>query len=341
MTVHAAPPAPTTTTRWRFVDALRGFALFGILLVNVPDITRLGWDTHTPTGVVHHDPVDQVLNLLVQTRFVPIFVFLFGMGMHFVLTGARRRAPRPGLVLVRRMAALGLIGAVLLVVYRGNVLIEYGFIGLFLVPVVLFSPRWLLLLLGTALTVTAYVLTGGGLAATPGLMLLGAGAAAYGLPAVLEHAGRRVALVGLVALAASVPFVLVQISEGLTDTRYSDAGSTAGLFLAVAYTSGLALLWRTPLRRLLALVFEPLGRMALTNYVAAAVVVFVVGVALDFRGLESEAPAVVLGVVVIALQSVLSRLWLRHFVYGPVEWAWRTVTWWRPAAFVRRQFVPR
>jgi uncharacterized membrane protein YeiB len=50
---------------------------------------------------------------------------------------------------------------------------------------------------------------------------------------------------------------------------------------------------------------------------------------------DSAAPVVVLSLAVIAAQSVLSRLWLKHLVYGPVEWLWRSVAWLRPAALRR------
>jgi uncharacterized membrane protein YeiB len=51
--------------------------------------------------------------------------------------------------------------------------------------------------------------------------------------------------------------------------------------------------------------------------------------------MTSAAPVVVLALVVLAVQSVLSRLWLRSFVYGPVEWLRRAATWLRPPAFRR------
>lgn len=82
--------------------------------------------------------------------------------------------------------------------------------------------------------------------------------------------------------------------------------------------------------------FEPLGRMALTNYVVAAIVVAGLARVIDFGHLTSVVPGLAISVGLIAVQSVLSRLWLARFVYGPVEWAWRSVTWWRPAALVRQ-----
>lgn len=339
----AAPAAPSPTgtrPRWRFLDSLRGFAVLGILLVNAVDITRLGMAHVMEGGAPIQDPVLDALYLTVQTRFVPIFVFLFGISLWIVLDGARARSPRPWLVMVRRLVALSVIGGLLMFVYPGNVLIEYGLVGLLMLPVVALAPRWLTLAGGAALTVVAYVMFGGGLPSVPGLILLGAGAAAYGLPRALESSGRAVAIVFASAAVLTGPALFWQMTTSSGDPRFSTAGSVAGLVMAVLYTTGLALLWRTPARRAIAAFFEPLGRMALTNYVGAAVVVALVALVVDFGHMTGAAPVMALALGLIVVQSVLSRLWLRHFVYGPVEWLWRTATWLRPAAMRRRALAP-
>lgn len=327
----------TSSKRLVFVDVLRGFALFGILFVNAVDITGVGtgWVRTHDTGLPH-DAVRDLLYTTTQTRFVPIFNTLFGVSLFFVLDGARARCPRPWLVMLRRLVGLVLIGAVLMVVYPGNVLYEYGVAGLLVLVVVVLAPRWVTLGAGVVLSVGAYAASGGGVLATPGLMLLGAGLAAYGVPKALGSAGPAVAVVFGVAVAASVPLVWGQVAVGGGDPRFSTLGGIAGGVMAVAYTTGLALLWRTPLRRALAAFFEPLGRMALTNYVVAAFVFAFAARIVDFSMMTEVWPVVVWALVVIVLQSACSRLWLAHFVYGPVEWVWRTATWLRPAPFVRR-----
>jgi uncharacterized membrane protein YeiB len=331
----AAAPLTGTRQRWRFIDSLRGFAVLGILLVNAVDITRVGMARVLEGGSQVPDPVRDALYLTVQTRFVPIFVFLFGMSLWIVLDGARARsARRPWLVMTRRLVGLAIIGGLLMFVYPGNVLLEYGIAGLLMLPVVALAPRWATLGAGAVLTVAAYALFGGGLPSVPGLILLGAGAAAFGLPRALETSGKAVAVVFAVAAALTVPALMWQLGTP-GDPRFSTSGATAGLIMAVAYTTGLALLWRTPARRMIAAVFEPLGRMALTNYVSAAIVVALAALFVDFGHMTSVAPVVALSLAVIAAQSVLSRLWLTRFVYGPVEWLWRTATWFRPAAFRR------
>jgi uncharacterized protein len=97
--------------------------------------------------------------------------------------------------------------------------------------------------------------------------------------------------------------------------------------MAVLYVAGLALLWGTPARRVIAGVFEPLGRMALTNYVSASAVTVLVAQVVDFTVLPTPLPAIALGLAITALQSVASRLWLTRFSYGPLEWLWRMATW--------------
>lgn len=340
MSTLAPPAGPVATTRqrWQFLDSLRGFAVLGILLVNAVDITQVGMARLIEGGDMLTDPVREALYLTVQTRFVPIFVVLFGMSLWLVLEGARARAARPALVLVRRLLALTAIGGLLMLAYPGNILLEYGVVGLLMLPVVLFAPRLVTLGAGIVLTVVSYALFGGGLASVPGLVLLGAGAAAFGLPRVLESAGRPVAVTFAVAAVLTGPALLwQQTTQG--DPRFSTPGGIAGLVMAVLYVTGLALLWRTRARRVLAAAFEPLGRMALSNYVGAAVVMALVPLVADVGHLTSVGPVVALSLALIVAQSLLSRLWLTYFVYGPVEWLWRAATWLRPVAM--RRDAPR
>lgn len=333
-TALAAAPRAETRQRWHFIDSLRGFAVLGILLVNAIDIISPGMDRILAGGAIVPDPVRDALFLTVQTRFVPIFVFLFGMSLWIVLDGARNRSQRPGLVLVRRLLGLAAIGGLLMLVYPGNVLLEYAVVGLLMLPVVHFAPRWVALGAGVVLTVAAYAMFGGGIVSLPGLILIGAGAAAFGLPRVLETSRKTVAIAFAVAAVLTVPALMWQLTAP-SDPRFTNPGGIAGLVMAVLYVTGLALLWHTPARRVIAAVFEPLGRMALTNYVAAAIVMALAAQLVDFGQMTSVTPVVVLALVVIAVQSVLSRLWLKYFVYGPVEWLWRSVTWLRPAALRR------
>lgn len=326
--ISSTPPVSSTgdvtSRRWHLIDALRGFALVGILFVNVPDITRLGSDI--PFDRRQSTLMDTVLEFAVQTRFVPIFAFLFGLSAMLVIQGARRRGTGALVPMLLRLGALLLIGVAHGFLYPGEILREYAICGILMLPLMLWLPRWALLGSGVVLTIAAYALTGGGLATLPGLFLAGAGAAAYGLPKVLDAGGRPVWITFLVATALAVPAIVWQTTEP-ADPRFTTAGGVAGGILAVVYVTGFALLWQTPVRRVLAAVFEPLGRMALTNYLAASAVFVVVGLLVPFREIDDLAAVSVGALALIAVQSVLSRVWLRHFRYGPVEWVWRMATW--------------
>lgn len=110
------------------IDVLRGFALFGILLVNFPGSEA------ARSGAVD-DVVSKLLTILVSGNFYTTFSFLFGLGFALQLIRAQARGRRVVPVYIRRMLILFLIGlghAVL--IWRGDVLLPYAVMGIFLIP---------------------------------------------------------------------------------------------------------------------------------------------------------------------------------------------------------------
>jgi uncharacterized membrane protein YeiB len=71
--------------------------------------------------------------------------------------------------------------------------------------------------------------------------------------------------------------------------------------------------------------------MALTNYLSATVLFLVLGPPLGIDEPDDLPVIVGLTIAIIVVQAVWSVLWLRTFRYGPAEWAWRCLTWWRRA----------
>lgn len=41
-------------------------------------------------------------------------------------------------------------------------------------------------------------------------------------------------------------------------------------------------------------------------------------------------------VVVWTFQIMLSHVWMRYFLYGPFEWAWRSLTYWKKQPFAKQ-----
>lgn len=73
------------------------------------------------------------------------------------------------------------------------------------------------------------------------------------------------------------------------------------------------------------------GRMALTNYLMQSLICTTLfyGYGLGLFGYVDRVGLWLIVIAVWVLQLVLSPLWLRHFRYGPAEWLWRTLTYWK------------
>ncbi len=74
----------------------------------------------------------------------------------------------------------------------------------------------------------------------------------------------------------------------------------------------------------------PFGRMALTNYLTHSIVFTLIcyGYGLGYFGIARiwQLPCVI---AMVALQIPLCHWWLARFRYGPAEWVWRAVTYWK------------
>ena len=80
--------------------------------------------------------------------------------------------------------------------------------------------------------------------------------------------------------------------------------------------------------------FIPYGKTALTNYVLQSVIGtgILYGWGLGYIGEWANSALFGLSIAIIIVQIVLSRWWLKHFRYGPFEWLWRSMTFfkWMP-----------
>jgi uncharacterized protein len=100
--------------------------------------------------------------------------------------------------------------------------------------------------------------------------------------------------------------------------------------LALGYAATIALLVIDG-RRFIT-VFAPVGRMALTNYLMHSVVCVTLSYGFGF-GLwwhTGASRAMAIAAAIIVVQIPLSAWWLSRFRFGPVEWAWRRLTYGRP-----------
>ncbi|PSK99567.1 putative membrane protein YeiB [Murinocardiopsis flavida] len=312
------------TGRVRALDALRGFALCGIIFANAPAMAAMAYRDDAGQRAIGRTVVD----LAVQGRFFPIFSFLFGIGFAVILANAEGRSARPRLVLLRRLVALGLLGAAHQLLQPGEALLPYAIVGIVVLLPASFIPRWLVLGAGVVGTVLGVTAVHGGVGLIPGLFLLGMAVVRYGVVRELAEKAWP-AWVGLVAGGAGAAVLLARYGRDPMAPVFYDIQPAAGLLLAIALSGLLILLLKVPvLGGALSAVLEPLGRMALTNYIAATLLLLVAVPLVGLAGSHDYLLMALLCAGILAVQALYSAWWLGSNRYGPLEWVLRRVTWW-------------
>ncbi|SDZ75305.1 uncharacterized protein SAMN05216331_10248 [Porphyromonadaceae bacterium KH3R12] len=84
----------------------------------------------------------------------------------------------------------------------------------------------------------------------------------------------------------------------------------------------------------------PYGRMGLTNYEMQNITGAILFSAWGFGSVFGNMGATVLfvlGLVIYTLQVIISRYWIKRFIYGPLEWLWRSGTYLKWQPFKREQ----
>lgn len=137
----------TATERLQAMDVLRGFALLGILLMNIEGM--VGPMLETGTGL---DPsltgvdrwADAAIYLFVQGKFFTLFSLLFGMGFAVMAERARSRGQDFTALYLRRSLVLLGIGIVhALLIWSGDILVAYALLSFLLLVFRDVSGRWL------------------------------------------------------------------------------------------------------------------------------------------------------------------------------------------------------
>jgi uncharacterized protein len=128
-------PAPkeTTNERQHLVDALRGFALLGILVVNIASFasTYYGLGIPDPLAVSLADRSASFVRAFVfETKFYLLFSFLFGYSFTLQMQAAERDGKPFVPRMVRRLVGLWVIGVLhAVVLYYGDILTTYAVLG--------------------------------------------------------------------------------------------------------------------------------------------------------------------------------------------------------------------
>ena len=146
---HSLPVS--SAERSNLLDALRGFALLGVMLDNLFGFTGWGFLPQPAKESLPTWSSDAIVGMLEQVfingKFYSLFSMLFGIGFSIILVRNEQRGTNPLKIFYRRLLILLLLGAGhILLLWEGDILLLYALIGFILPLFRKLSDRHLLIL---------------------------------------------------------------------------------------------------------------------------------------------------------------------------------------------------
>ena len=409
---HPEPgPLGPTVRQDRFgsIDTLRGVALLGIFVMNIPVFALTGTAFFNPPVAGGFEGVNYLTwlasHLLFDMKMMAIFSMLFGAGVALMAERMAATGRSAAGVHYRRMGWLLVIGMVhAYVIWFGDILVAYALVGMLVYPMRRLPAVWLVVIAGSLLAV-GMVLTGlqqamfewlrgstqpdmveawaetktmffptedfleeergkalGGfferIGANAGDVLFMQtyvfGAFIFWRVAALMLLGVALHKCGVFKAARSSRFYAILLVAGLVvggglvalgvSVNHANEFDPIAFFGVVGWFNyagsvGMALAWiglvmlvcKSGVLGIVRHALASVGRMALTNYLMQSLIgAFIFyGWGLGYFGQLDRIQYVPIVLGVWALQLILSPLWLFRFRYGPMEWLWRSLTYWR------------
>ncbi len=130
-----------SSNRIEVVDALRGFALLGVLFANIP------FGGNPPIESIYDESIHFVYNFFISKKFISIFSILFGFGFFIQFSRAQDKMSNFNQYFLKRMGLLFFIGCFhSFVLWNGDILMSYAFGGVFLLLLRNWSVKKLMML---------------------------------------------------------------------------------------------------------------------------------------------------------------------------------------------------
>ncbi|MCI0336656.1 MAG: DUF418 domain-containing protein [Acidobacteria bacterium] len=371
------------------LDAVRGIALLGVLLVNALVGFRVSLFEHLLRFHSHADWVNRLVDVLVagliEFKAIALFTLMFGIGIGVQAERAAIRSISVSRFLVRRFLVLLAFGLVhMFLIWNGDILTLYAICGLLIVPLirlhivlqVIFGVAIIVLpiklpfaglwhvtepVLRTHAALATRIYSEGSLSdilalrwneawqfitpllidtlpTTFGLILLGVAVWRAG---VVREPGRHQGLLWAILV---VGMTVGGVTRSLLVFSRSTGQPVAipppfdlvspDVLLALSYAAGLFLWLRSPRSGPIISSMSAAGQMALSNYLAQSVILSFIFYSYGFGlfGRLGSALVVILCLIIYAGQLVVSRAWLSHYRFGPLEWLWRSLNYrrWQP-----------
>ncbi len=399
------------------LDALRGFALLGIIIIHM--LQSFGYRTPTPEELLQFPQLDAATQWIgsniVMGRFINIFAFLFGMSLFIQIDKAAQKGIDFRGRFVWRMVLLMLFGLLCHSFYSVEIISVYAFFGLILLALYRVKTGFLLVLCAllivgapriaqvhfhnqqVAAETVAVEETNSteqrasqppAHIANPSFInsakynyaerlegklnyqfgFIGRGYITFtlfilgmlvGRSRFLEKAGEKkpqllrlffgfaVGTLAIGVIQSLLPEQNIRIffrAEGVhlpwALVLYQALSDLSLLTFSGALVSGFLWLYHSDRVGQHLEILAPYGRTALTNYIAQGLIgslLFAPWALGAFFCAWGAFSIVLLGLVIYIVQGVLSYVWLKHYLYGPLEWLWRSGTYLSIQPFSRKQ----
>jgi uncharacterized protein len=390
------------TERIVSLDVLRGFAILGILIMNIQSFSMIGAAYLNPTAYGNFEGLNKWIwiasHVLADTKFMTLFSILFGAGIVLFTERLKAKGIRSISIHYRRMFWLlvfGLAHAYLL--WYGDILVAYAISGLWVVLLRKSKPKTLLIvgLVVFSIASVLYLLTGISIPFMPeeskegmmlgwlpgqeyinaeieayrgswlqqmdkrisdsitmqtmvffmqtgwrasGLMLIGMALYKTGVLSA-EKSNRfywRMAIIGLVSGYALVLYGMKTNFHNNFSMEYSFfLGSQfnywGSLLVSLGYLSLVVLFVKSGIMPWLRRSLKAVGQMAFTNYLTQTIICTTIfyGHGFGLYGKLERTQQILIVLAIWIFQMVVSPIWLKYFRYGPFEWLWRSLTYWR------------
>jgi uncharacterized membrane protein YeiB len=227
----------------------------------------------------------------------------------------------------------------------GEALTPYAIFGLIALPFYKARKEINLFLGLILLAATAYL--GLKIAMPFPLILLGLAAGQYRLFEEMEKKRKKILIFTIVMFGISLAGWFYQWQYApdaylppadLTDeqlavhiekiTTFPLIGMQISPFVSAFYIGTLVILLQYPLFQMLLSPLREYGRMALTNYLGQTALILLIGHAFNLMANINLISSLWICIGIYIFQLLFSKVWLKFFRFGPVEWLWRMGTYW-------------
>lgn len=110
-----------------------------------------------------------------------------------------------------------------------------------------------------------------------------------------------------------------------------DCYQLARMLRSLGFFGLIMLLYKSGWFKWLIELFRPVGQMAFTNYLMQSLIggLFFYGIGFNYFGKLERYELYYYVAVVWLAEIIWSHIWLRYFRFGPLEWLWRSLTYWK------------